>query len=354
MKKLLLSLAALSLSCFLAYSQEAEGAGSYAELKLIPRIELNPFFTPGNTGDGSSGLTFGNSSFYTLFEGAFSEHVSFTLSNHWLALPHFNYAETVNLYTNTLHSNCNNWLDFLKFDFTFGNWVFTVGKDCLATGGFEYDDWDVDVDYLLAGSLDEEKALICSNLWYNLPCYQWGIKAGYNIGESDFVALQACTSPFGERPFASGLYAFSAKWDSSHGPWSSMISLSAIGAPEGRYSWLAAVSQRVEISDFTLGLDWYNTADIDYDDDDAPCGLVQGHTFRPSIAYAPLDCLDLRLQGNIYTLPDLKYTGMNLGLVCHYKPFEWLCVNGAAGWDHELGAVSAMAGVKFNLTVLSL
>ena len=81
MKKLLLLFAAL-LPCFLAYSQEADDTGSYVDVQIIPRFEFNPYFTPGGSGDGSSGYSFGNSSLYTLVEGAISDHVSFTLSNH--------------------------------------------------------------------------------------------------------------------------------------------------------------------------------------------------------------------------------------------------------------------------------
>ena len=70
MKKLLLLFAAM-LPCCLALSQEAEGNGKYAEFQLIPRFDCNPYFTPGQTGDGSSGFTFGNTSIYTKVEGAF-------------------------------------------------------------------------------------------------------------------------------------------------------------------------------------------------------------------------------------------------------------------------------------------
>ena len=79
MKKLLLSFAALLLAS-LALSQEADDFGSYAEVTLIPRLELNPSI-PADT---ESGIGFGNSSFYTLFEGSISEHLSWTVANHWL------------------------------------------------------------------------------------------------------------------------------------------------------------------------------------------------------------------------------------------------------------------------------
>ena len=57
MKKLLLSVAAL-LPGLLAYSQEADDLGRYAEVTLIPRLDLNPTYM---TGDSGLGFNHGNS-----------------------------------------------------------------------------------------------------------------------------------------------------------------------------------------------------------------------------------------------------------------------------------------------------
>ena len=343
MKKLLLFFAAL-LPCFLAHSQEAEGNGAYAEFQVIPRFEFNPYFTPGQTGDGSSGYSFGNSSIYTLIEGAFSDNVSFTLSNHWLSM------DLASLYTSTLYSNAYNWLDIATVDFSLGNWTFTLGKDCIATGGYEYDAWDVDTDYLMV----DDKVLLASNLWYSLPSYQWGGKVSYGIGEHTNLALQMTTSPFGERPFASGLYCYSGKWDGNYGPFSNMWSASAVQRPDGGFEWLVALSNRVEAGDFTFGLDWYNIADVDFGpEDEAPIEFVKGNTFRPVVQWAPTEKIDCALAGNIYTRLGEIYD-LNAGAAFHYRPFKALQVNAALGWDLYSQAVSAMVGVKVNFTFLSL
>ena len=349
MKKLLLLFAAMLL-CSLAHSQEAEDTGRYADFQLIPRFEFNPFFAPGNSDDGSSGYSFGNTSIYTLIEGAFSENVSFTVSNHWFAMTVTGFDDTASLYNSTLHSNSNSWLDIATVDFSFGNWTFTLGKDCLATGGFEFDDWDVDVDYLLF----EDKPLLASNLWYNLPVYQWGAKVGYAIGEHTNLALQMATSPFGERPFASGLFSYSGKWDGSYGPFSNMWSASAIQRPDGGFEWLIALSNKFEFADaFAVGFDWYNIADVDYDNDEAPCEFLKGNTFRPSFSWAPLDWFDLKLVGNIYERGGELYD-LNVGSAFHFYPLDWLQVNAAAGWDLFTDSISAMAGIKINFKFLSL
>ena len=131
MKKLLLSIAAL-LPGLLAFSQEADDLGRYAEVTLIPRLDLNPTYA----GDSGLGFNHGNSSIYTLFEGSLSEHFSWTIANHWLQAGG-DYAWP---YTDLGRSDTTNWLDYFAGYFSFGNWTIGLGKDMIATGGFEYED----------------------------------------------------------------------------------------------------------------------------------------------------------------------------------------------------------------------
>ena len=70
MKKYLLSIAALLLG-LLAHSQEADDLGNYAEVSVIARLDLNPYFYKDATE-----FTLGNSSIYTHFTGSASEHFS--------------------------------------------------------------------------------------------------------------------------------------------------------------------------------------------------------------------------------------------------------------------------------------
>ena len=345
MKKLLLFFAAL-LPCFLAYSQEADDTGSYVDVQIIPRFEFNPYFTPGGSGDGSSGYSFGNSSLYTLVEGAISDHVSFTLSNHWLKATSGFMSETADLYKSTLYSNTTNWLDIATVDCSFGNWTFTLGKDCLATAGFEFDPWDVDVDYMLIG----ETPILASYLWYNLPSYQWGGKIAYSIQEHTSLALQMVTSPFGERPFASGLFSYSLQWKGNYGPFSNIWSVSAIQRPDGGFEPLVALSQQVEMGDFVAGFEWYNAADVDFDDEDCACELLRGNTFRPRVSWAPSEKFDMGVVSNIYTRMGELYD-LNAGAFFHYFPIEAIQLHAALGWDLNTAALTAMAGIKVNLHI---
>ena len=342
MKKLLFVFAALLL-CSLAHSQEGEGTGSYAEFQVIPRFEFNPYFTPGRSGDGSSGNSLGNSSVYTLFEGAIGEHVQFTFSNHWFA------PNPVSLYSNTLYSNANNWVDIATVGFNFGGFNITLGKDYIATGGFEYDAWDVDTDYMMVG----EKPLVASYLWANLPCYQWGASLGYTFGDHTTLKAQMLTSPFGERPFVSGLYSYSLFWQGSYGPFSNIWSGSAIQRPDGGFEWLVSLSNRYELGDFTLGFDWYNMVDVDFGLEDSPCEFIKGNTFRPSVKYSPVEQFDCSLVSNIYTRMKGLYD-VNVGTVVRYRPIEPVQFHAGLAWDYNTKAFSAMFGMKVNFTVFSL
>ena len=349
MKKLLLLFAA-TLPCFLAHSQEAEGTGRYAEFQLIPRTEFNAYFAPGNSDDGSSGFNFGSTSIYTLLEGAFSKNVSFTLSNHWAAMTTWGLDDTANLYKSTLYSNTNNWLDIATVGFSFGDWTFTIGKDCIASGGFEYDDWDVDVDYLLV----DDVPLLVSNLWYNLPSYQWGAKVGYSFGEHTDLTLQMVTSPFGERPFASGLFCYSGKLVGSYGPYSNSWSASAVQRPDGGFEWLITLANNIEFADvFTVGFDWYNIADVDFDLEGSPCEFIKGNTFRPTFSWAPEDWFDCKVVANIYERGGELYD-LNVGSAYHFHINDFLQANAAVGWDLFTKSFAVMAGVKANITLFSL
>lgn len=218
MKKILVVCAAiLMLPCLPLRAQEAEETGTGVGLSLIPRLDIAPEFT-----DGSGEFTLGYSSLYSLFEGNITSGLSFSVMNHWVYLwgtDPFG-QETKDLYNKTFwHSDVNNWLDWAYLSFETGNWTFSLGKDMLQIGGIEFDDYDYEVHPAMQ-----------TTLWNNLPCYQWGGKIGYTLGEQT-LSLQMAASPYGERPFSSGLYTFSLGWTGSagHFDWINSIALFQTG-----------------------------------------------------------------------------------------------------------------------------
>ncbi len=336
MKKYLLSIAALLLG-LLAHSQEADDLGNYAEISVIPRLDLNPVF--GSEPD----FTLGNSSLYTLFEGSASEHFSWTLANHWISwsLPSSFGEETGALYTGLGYSDTNNLIDLMYVDLTFGNWTFTLGKDCITTGGHEYDDYDWLVHPQLA-----------SPLWNDLTCYQWGGKVTYTTpSEMSSFSLQMLTSPFGERPFGSGLWSYSAQWSGEYDWFSPLWSVSAIGTEPGRYAWLVSLGNQFLFDDWTVTLDWTNTAGMTpaYDD------FMKGSTLHGRISYAFSDRWDLSLRGNYIFMPKdaLQANWWNLGTVAEFYPLNDshdLRLHAFIDYNSLAGAFECCVGAVYNLT----
>lgn len=334
MKKLLFSIAALLL-CSLAHSQEADGSGRYAEFQLIPRVDFSPYTSLGSGGDGSSGFTFGSSSIYTLLEGAFSDKISYTVSNHWLS------TSPADLYLNTLRTDDINWVDCMYVDFTLGNFDIVVGKDFICTGGTEYEDWDVDVDDILA-----------SNFWNTFQPYQWGGKVGYTFGNETSTSfwLQAVTSPYGERPFVSGLFAYSAQMRGEYGCFSNIWSISAIEREKGRYDYVAYLGNMLSFDKFTYTLDWSNSTGMGDEN------MLGGNLIRMTAVYKPTEQWGIGLKGNYY-ITKLYSTGLtqafNGGLSCHYFPIENLRIHANLGYDSFESCLCASVGATFNLTLFS-
>ena len=232
MKKFAVLFAAL-LQCFLAYSQEAESASgeSSTQLLVIPRLDV----TPDDLGD---------SALYSLFEGSFGDSpLSFSVANVWLS------TEPASLYSNTFRSDELNWLNWAYINYNAGGFDFTLGKDCMSIGTFEIDAYDFD-----------SYSLLSSSFWNELQVYQWGAKIGYSLPEElASFSLQASTSPFGEKPFSSGLFAYTARADAFLGANSLMLSASMMETGASLY-WLVALGDSFELGDFTIGIDAYNAS----------------------------------------------------------------------------------------------
>ena len=184
MKKLVV-FAGLILLCTLAQAQGGSDSGTSAGITIVPRVDFNPVFYGGTEKE----VTLGNSSLYSLFEGNITDNLSFSVCNHWLS------SESKSLYQNTWHSDDVSWCDWANLTYSFGNFYVTAGKDMVSMGGFEFDQYDFDVHPDL-----------CSSLWNNFSCYQWGGKFGFmNEDETQGISLQLTSSPYSVRPFGDGL-----------------------------------------------------------------------------------------------------------------------------------------------------
>lgn len=328
------------LCCSLAFSQEAEDGTSAAELTVIPKLEFNPY-----VGTDGSGLGYSNSysTLYTLFEGSFSEHVSWTVANHWFQLPDTWGDKSYDWlwpYHNLGFSDAANWLDILTFDFTFDGWDFTIGKQGLFTGGFELDEWDWDGNYDLA-----------SVYWNDLPSYHWGAAVSYTLpSETTSFAAQATTSPLGSYPFASGAYAYSLRWSGEYGPVSNLWSITAFGKGEGEYEWVASLGQRFTAGDWTFTLDYNNIAGFNWDNYD----ILHGHMFRGAVDFAAGEKLDLSLVGNMVTSRYDDFNMWNIGAKADYYPISGnrdLRTYASLSYHPDQSYLGLIIGVMYNLRI---
>ena len=313
MKRLLVVCAASLLPCFLVSAQEADNAGRSVELSVIPRLDLNPTFSPG----GSAGFTLGNTSLYSLFEGNITENLSFSVANHWAAFDQLEdvFEPTKALYRNTLYSYDTNWLDWAYLTYSFGQFDVTLGKDMITTGGLEFDDYDFEVHPSLV-----------SSYWHALACYQWGAKLGFTTpSESDAISFQVTTSPFGERPFASKLFNYSLEWRGEHGALETIWSATALGTAPGEFQPVFTLGQRLNFDSISVGLDAFSV--IGDEDEEENVILRKGITLMPSILWSPSEKFDILAKAGYENYAqemgeDITYKHWWAGLACHWYPLK--------------------------------
>ena len=235
MKRLFLSFAAV-LCCSLCLCQEVEDEGN--TFLVIPRFDVNPYIPSGSA--SYTGFDLSNTSLYTLIEGAFGDSdFSYSIEGHLLS------TDPSSLYANSFRSDEVNWLDWANVTYAPGNWYFTLGKDILSIGSFEEDEYDFD-----------QHINLCSSLWNNLQVYQWSAKAAWaNDDGSLDASFQVASSPYGARPFKSGLYAYSLALWSEGDSFYSYNSLNALGCGDKAYVLVVSSGNKLILNDFEIGLD---------------------------------------------------------------------------------------------------
>ena len=325
MKRTFLLLAALLLFTPLR-SQEADG--EFGSREIIPRLDAGPSFSEGETS-----LGWYNSNLYTKLELAPSEHISFTLVNHWLTAPYGNFWESqADLYKGLGCTQSPNWVDFAHVDFTFGGWSFGLGKDCISIGSTEFDPWDWEQYYPLT-----------TEIWNNFCSYQWGASVGYTTpSERTSVVVSARTSPYGERPFSSGLYAFSAGIDGSYGPVWLLWQAALIEKEKGVFEPVFSLGQSVELGQFELGFSWVSRVG---DEEEL---LAKGSTFRGCVDFRPSDKWAFNATAIRETGP---VDGWKAGLTAAWSPLENLKIHAAGVYNTAFGEASIILGCIYNLHI---
>ena len=318
MKKLLLLTAAL-LPGLLAHSQEAEDLGSsYAEVSVVARAEFS---------SDEELHHLGNSSFYALLEGAFSPKLSYYVQAHLLCcVPSY-------LYKNTLYSNSTNWLDYAYLDYEFSQFDVLLGKTCLAFANCEFDLDDFDINYETA-----------STFWLNMPAYQWGAQFSWN--HDDFtLSAQAATSPFGERPFASGKFAYSLKYSVDYREhFNDQYSFNFIQRPDGSFLKLFCVGLDFQTGKWNFILD----GSFDLFTYKIPnCKSFQA-TYTLDDKWSFMARVGWDNMGEEWEKSDNRFYG---GLRAFWNPIEQLRVHALAGFDSIINAPTFNIGLTWKMSL---
>ena len=322
MKKTFLTSAALLLS-LLAHSQEADDLGNkYAEVTFVARAEYS------SVEDDH----LGNSSFYAFLDGAFSSNLSYSVSTHLLS------SYPKDLYQGTLYSNTNNWLDWAYLTYDFGQFQFELGKNCMDLGTFEFQENDVDCYYELQ-----------SAFWSMLPAYQWGANLYWTPSDKFELTAGMCTSPFGEKPFASGLYSYHLRGAFTSEFYEGMLSYGLHQRDKGDYIGLLSVGNR-----FYLGDKWQMTWDSYYTTtQNATYSSMFSLCFNPSDSWAltglaGFDDYDQDADDLFVKMDDNRWYA---GLLANWYPVESLRVHALAAYDSLSESPLFNLGLTWQITL---
>ena len=290
MRKYLVVCAAMTLLCSLVRAQEAEDAGSGAVLSIIPRLDAGIIYGALDGDEEALIPTFGNTSLYTLFEGTFAGNWSFSMANHWYGVDPWGEnakgvfltpaADLYHFNVPGLGNNAYNFLDWAYITWAPAPFEFTLGKQVTLMGGFEFDDYDFDVNPLLA-----------SDIWNGYNCYNWGITAAWHtLKETSTVSFQVSTNPLNN-----GI-SFGAGWNGEYGPYSMKWSALTYSIPGAEKPWdvLVCLGNRLTFGNFQITADWFNhCADPLFISDDERYSayhysypLTKGNTVIGSVLYS--------------------------------------------------------------------
>lgn len=136
--------------------------------------------------------------------------------------------------------------DWLYVNYAVKGWNFQAGKEVVAIGGWEYDR----APYNLFGT---------SVFWNNIPCFQLGVSAGYNVTEADRLTAQVTQSPF-FTPENRNLYSYNLMWSAHHGVFDALYSANLIEYIKGHYINYLALGNKFTFGKWGIELDLMNRA----------------------------------------------------------------------------------------------
>lgn len=317
MKKTFFLTAALLLGS-LAHSQEADDLGSkYAEVTFVARAEYS------SVEDDH----LGNSSFYALLDGAFSNKLSYSVATHLLS------SDPKSLYTNTLYSDSTNWLDWAYMTYGFSNFEIEFGKNMMQWGTFEMQEYDFDSYFDIA-----------SSYWLNMPVYQWGATFRWVPSDTFFLGGQMTASPYGERPFSSGLFSYSLHCGTESCDWYNFLcSLNFLQVDRNEFMPLFNMGHKFITGNWEFVLD----STTEMYDGFRESAMVYAN-FTPSEKWKFTARAGYE---NMNTLFDMDCDRWFGGLLANWYPVESVRLHALAAYDSLLSSPTFNLGVTWQITL---
>ena len=164
-----------------------------------------------------------------------------------------------------------NGTDWLYLRYATGRWGFQAGKEVVAIGGYEYDRSPVN----LYG---------CSVFWNNIPCFKFGVSAGFDISKNDRLTFQVSESPF----VTSGnhdLYGYNLMWNGSHGSFETIYSANLLEYSTGHYISYLSLGNRLTFDKVRFELDFMNRATSRQTFLFKDCSVVTELSYKPTPAW---------------------------------------------------------------------
>lgn len=136
--------------------------------------------------------------------------------------------------------------DWININYAIKGWHFSAGKQVVAIGGWEYDRNPVD----LYG---------CSVFWQNIPCYQFGVSASYDLTPRDNLLFQVSQSMWHTHGMQN-IYSYNLLWTGHHGPLTTLWSANLAQYAKGKYISYLALGNKIDMGPVSLELDLMNRA----------------------------------------------------------------------------------------------
>ena len=204
-------------------------------LRLEVRTDYQKEFIDGNKIDANSG-----------FRG---KHINLRLDGNITEGLSYSFRYRVNR-ANGL-DNLFSATDWINLKYTTSNWAFAAGKQILFVGGYEYDRAPIDL-------------YICSEFWYNLACYQFGVSSTYTTdsGNDSFV-FQFCESPFRRNALnvnQEEMFGYNLMWYGKRDWFESTYSVNMYEWMPGKFISFIALGNQFTFGDFRIQLDYMTRA----------------------------------------------------------------------------------------------